>query len=48
MSIEDYLRRYYIGHYNPRGNYFQAFAIKDKLVEMLEPKPISYRSAGPA
>jgi hypothetical protein len=43
MNIEDYLNRYYIGHYNPLGNFFQAFAIKDRLVEMLEPKPISYR-----
>jgi len=42
-SIEDYLKRYYIGHYNPLGNFFQAFAIKDKLVEMLAPKPISYQ-----
>jgi hypothetical protein len=44
-SIEDYLKRYFIGigHYNPLGNFFQAFAIKDKLVEMLEPKPISYQ-----
>jgi hypothetical protein len=42
-SIEDYLQRYYIGHYNPLGNFFQAFAIKDRLVEMLEPKPVSYQ-----
>ena len=43
MTIEEYLKRYYVGHYNPLGNFFQAFAIKDKLVEMLEPKPIPYR-----
>ena len=42
-SIEDYLQRYYIGHYTPLGNFFQAFAIKDKLVEMLEPKPVAYQ-----
>jgi len=42
MSIEDYLARYWIGHYNPLGNFFTAFSFKDKLVEMLEPKPISY------
>ena len=40
--IEDYLKRYYNGHYNARGNFFQAFAMKDKLVEMLEPKPLTY------
>ena len=42
-SIEDYLQPYYIGHYTPLGNFFQAFAVKDRLVDMLEPKPISYR-----
>jgi hypothetical protein len=42
-KIEDYLNQYYIGHYNPRGNFFEAFSIKNKLVEMLEPKPISYQ-----
>ena len=42
--VEEYMRRYYIGrgHYNPRGNLFQAFALKNKLVEMLEPKPVTY------
>lgn len=48
MSITDYLERcyvqYFAGHYNPLGNFFTAFAIKDKLVEMLEPKPISYQN----
>ena len=42
-SIDDYLRRYYIGHYNPRGNFFHAFALKDSLVELLEPKPLPYQ-----
>ena len=44
-SVEDYLERYYIGHYNPLGNHFLAFAIKDRLVDMLEPKPIAYEGA---
>jgi hypothetical protein len=43
ISVKDYLDRYYIGHYNPAGNLFTAFAIKDKLVEMLEPKPAAYQ-----
>lgn len=43
ISIDDYLKRYYIGHYNPLGNFFTAFAIKDKLVELLDPKPPAYR-----
>lgn len=41
-SIPDYLRIYWIGHYNPRGNLFEAFAINDKLVPLLDPKPRMY------
>ena len=44
IEVKDYLAQYFIGHYNPRGNHFCAFALKDKLVEMLDPKPIPYRS----
>ena len=40
--------RYYIGHYNPRGNHFFAFAVKDEVVEWLEPKPPTYREGGPS
>ena len=43
LSIRDYLKRYFYGHYNPRGNFFCAFAIKDKVVEMLAPKPPAYQ-----
>ncbi len=43
IDVEDYLSQYYIGHYNPRGNFFTAFAIKNKVVEMLDPKPTPYR-----
>ena len=42
ISVDEYLKRYYVGHYSPFGNMFCAFAIKDKLVEMLEPKPRAY------
>ena len=45
VPIEEYLKRYYIGHYSPLGNFFTAFAIKDKVVEMLDPKPTPYREA---
>lgn len=41
-GIDDYLARYFIGHYTPLGNFFCAFAVKDKLVELLEPKPPAY------
>jgi hypothetical protein len=43
ISYNDYLKQYFIGHYNPRGNHFFAYAIKDKVVEWLDPKPITYR-----
>ena len=42
IDVKDYLAQYYIGHYNPRGNHFCAFAIKGQLVQMLDPKPAPY------
>ncbi len=45
INVKEYLKRYYIGHYNPLGNVFTAFAIKDKVIEMLDPKPPAYRSS---
>jgi hypothetical protein len=47
-SPEEYVHRYYIGHYNPRGNHFFAFAVKDAIVEWLTPKPPTYRNQGPS
>lgn len=44
LSVDEYCDLYWIGHYNPHGNFFEAFAIKDDLVSMLEPKPASYRA----
>jgi len=46
IPVDEYINRYWIGHYNPRGNFFQAFTIKDKLVEGLDPKPLSYATDG--
>jgi len=43
LSYGEYRRRYFIGHYNPSGNHFFAFAIKDTIVNWLDPKPITYR-----
>lgn len=43
LSPEQYMRRYYIGHYNPKGNHFFAFAVKNAVVEWLDPKPPAYR-----
>ncbi|MDA1055047.1 MAG: twin-arginine translocation signal domain-containing protein [Planctomycetota bacterium] len=42
VDVNAYLSRYYIGHYAPLGNSFCAFAVKDELVRMLEPKPPAY------
>ena len=42
LSPTQYVGRYYIEHYNPRGNHFFAFAVKDAIVDWLEPKPPTY------
>ena len=42
LSTEDYLKRYFIGHYSPAGNHFFAYALKDTLVQWLNPRPITY------
>lgn len=43
-DVEAYKKRYFIGHYNPAGNHFFAYAIKDRVVGWLEPKPVTYRN----
>lgn len=43
LNLDDYMKRYFIGHYNPAGNHFFAFSIKDKIIEWLELKPITYK-----
>jgi hypothetical protein len=43
LSLDEYMQRYFIGHYNPSGNHFFAYALKDNLVEWLAPKPITYQ-----
>jgi hypothetical protein len=48
-SYSEYMSRYQVGgdgHYNPRGNHFFAYSIKDSLLELLDPKPISYQDRG--
>ena len=37
LSVGDYFKRYFIGHYSPAGNHFFAYAIKDKVVDWLDP-----------
>jgi len=41
-----YIKRLYNGHYSPAGNQFFAFALKNALVEWLDPKPIAYQPGG--
>jgi hypothetical protein len=45
LSINDYFKRYFIGHYSPAGNHFFAYSIKDRIVEWLDPKPITYQDS---
>jgi hypothetical protein len=42
LSIDDYFERYFIGHYNPMGNHFFAYQIKNHVIKMLEPKPLTH------
>lgn len=42
LSMDEYMDRYFIGHYKPAGNHFFAYAIKDSIVDWLNPKPITY------
>ena len=43
MPMEDFIRRYYIGHHTPEGNHFTAMALVDPMVKWLNPKPITRR-----
>jgi len=42
-DINTYLKRYYIGHHTPAGNFFAAYAIKNRIVTWLNPPPSPYR-----
>ncbi|MCK0192153.1 hypothetical protein [Arenibacter sp. F20364] len=43
LSLDEYMDRYFIGHYTPAGNHFFAYSIKDTIVDWLDPKPITYQ-----
>lgn len=43
LTAKDYVDRYYIGHYTPRGNHFFAYAIKDSIRDWLTPPPPAYQ-----
>ena len=42
-GIEGYLEKFYNGHHSPTGNFFFAWAIKDRICEWLDPAPLPYR-----
>jgi hypothetical protein len=44
IDLETYIGRYFVGHsYSPAGQHLQAYSIKDKVVELLGPKPHPYQ-----
>ena len=47
LSFEEYKKHYFIGHYNPAGNHFFGHSIKGKMVDWLDPKPITYQKRDP-
>ena len=46
LSAKEYVDRYYIGHYTPRGNHFFAYAVKDAIRDWLSPLPPAYQNNG--
>ena len=45
-SYGEYMSQYLVDgaiHYNPRGNHFFAYAFKDRLLKLLDPKPVTYQ-----
>jgi len=46
LTAKEYVDRYYIGHYTPRGNHFFAYAIKDAIRDWLKPLPPAYQNNG--
>ena len=42
-DIRTFLNRYYNGHHTPAGNFFTAWALKDRVTKWLDPAPLPYR-----
>jgi hypothetical protein len=42
-DAKQFLDPYYHGHHSPAGNYFLAAAIRDRLIQALDPPPLPYR-----
>jgi hypothetical protein len=48
LPYEEYMKHYFVGgHYNPYGYHLFAYSIKDKVVDWLEPKPVTYQNVDP-
>lgn len=48
LPVADYMKRYFVdgvGHVNPKGNHLVAYALKDKMIEWLSPKPVPYQTS---
>ena len=46
LDYAEYKQCYFVGgdgHYSPQGNHLFAYAIKDKIVDWLDPKPPTYQ-----
>ena len=43
LPLDQYVERYFIGHYSPAGNHFFAHSIKHPIVKWFDPKPLTYR-----
>ena len=43
-SPEEYLGKYYNGHYAPEGNFFSALSLRETMVDWLDDKPKPYRN----
>jgi len=43
ISFDEYQKMHYVGHVSPMGNFFVAYKIKDKMIELMDPKPAPYR-----
>jgi hypothetical protein len=46
LDAPTYLKPYYNGHHTPRGNFFFAWGIKERVVAWLDPKPVPYSTSG--
>lgn len=43
LNMKEYFGKYFIGHYNPSGNFFCAHTLREKVVQMLDPRPLPYK-----